>query len=78
MKQFVSKLEQTNIQQVEQFLEHLWLVKGLRDNPLAAYKNALSQFILFLNIEKETVLDCSEPSMGSVIANRIAKGFSHR
>lgn len=71
-------LEQTNQQQVEQFLEHLWLEKGLSDNTLAAYKNDLSQFTQFLRIEKQTVLDCTELNVESFIANRIDKGISHR
>ncbi|NVK24305.1 MAG: site-specific tyrosine recombinase XerD [Gammaproteobacteria bacterium] len=67
-----------NQQHIEQFLQHLWLEKGLSDNTLAAYKNDLSQFSQFLLAERVTVIQCTELHVESFIAKRIDSGISQR
>jgi integrase/recombinase XerD len=74
----VLDLQQQNQANITLFLDHLWLEKGLSDNTLAAYKNDLSQFSLYLVEENLTLSNCNESAVEGFIAKRIDKGIKHR
>jgi integrase/recombinase XerD len=74
----VSDLQQQNDVNITLFLEHLWLEKGLSDNTLAAYKNDLNQFNVYLSAEGLSLEQCTESDIEGFIAQRIDKGIQHR
>ncbi len=74
----VLNCQQQNQAHIKVFLDHLWLEKGLSDNTLAAYKNDLTQFNLFLVEQRMSLLDCTDTAIEGFIAMRIDKGIKHR
>lgn len=74
----VLNCQQQNQAHIKVFLDHLWLEKGLSDNTLAAYKNDLTQFNLFLAEQGMSLIDCPETAIEGFIAMRIDKGIKHR
>ncbi|MDU0113941.1 site-specific tyrosine recombinase XerD [Psychrosphaera aquimarina] len=71
-------LQQQNDVNITLFLEHLWLEKGLSDNTLAAYKNDLNQFNLYLVEQNLSLANCEESAIEGFVAQRIDKGVKHR
>lgn len=67
-----------DINLVKQFLDHLWLEKGLSDNTLAAYKNDLSLFVEYLHGNATTLQDCTELDIEGFLAFRGERGFKTR
>ncbi len=71
-------LEATNQSYISDFLEHLWLEKGLSDNTLSAYRTDLNHLSLYLQKNKLTVINCKELNIEEFIASRYDQGISHR
>ena len=71
-------LQQTNQTYTQDFLEHLWLEKGLSENTLNAYRTDLSHLTKHLEKNKLTVVNCSDLDIESFIAARYDQGISHR
>lgn len=64
--------------EIDQFLQHLWLEKGLSDNTLSAYKTDLSQFNSFLVEHNTDVVNCSELDIEAYLAHRMELGIKPR
>ncbi|KPV97403.1 Tyrosine recombinase XerD [Pseudoalteromonas sp. P1-9] len=65
-----------NSQQIEQFLDALWLEQGLSENTLAAYRSDLNKFAIF--IAKTPLFDVDESIILDYLAYRRDNGFSAR
>ena len=65
-----------NSQQIEQFLDALWLEQGLSENTLAAYRSDLNKFAIF--IAKTPLFDVDEGIILEYLAYRRDNGFSAR
>jgi integrase/recombinase XerD len=63
---------------INQYLDHLWLEKGLSDNTLAAYRTDLRSFSLFLNKQSASLTSCNELDIEAYLAHRIDNGYKHR
>lgn len=74
----LTELLQQNTDLINEFLEHLWLEKGLSDNTLSAYRNDLNQFNQYLVDQQQSFSTCADLDIEGFIANRIDKGISHR
>lgn len=62
----------------EQFLEHLWLERGISDNTLAAYGNDLKQLGVWLDSRKVSFLDVDKTDLSDYLAFRNQKGSGAR
>ena len=71
-------LQQPNQTYTQDFLEHLWLEKGLSENTLNAYRTDLSHLLKHLENQKLSVLTCTDLDIESFIAARYDQGISHR
>ena len=71
-------LQDTNQLHIQDFLEHLWLEKGLSENTLSAYKTDLAHLTKYLQSQKLDVISCSELDIESFVASRYDLGISHR
>ncbi|MGO1246630.1 MAG: site-specific tyrosine recombinase XerD [Oceanisphaera sp.] len=60
---------------VEQFVDALWLEKGLSDNTLASYRSDLTHFSRWLDDSGNSVLSVDGVSLQSYLAQRIDMGF---
>ncbi|MFY8350127.1 site-specific tyrosine recombinase XerD [Pseudoalteromonas sp. SSM20] len=65
-----------NSQQIEQFLDALWLEQGLSENTLSAYRSDLNKFAIF--IAKTSLFDVDEGIILDYLAYRRDNGFSAR
>lgn len=65
-----------NSQQIEQFLDALWLEQGLSENTLSAYRSDLNKFAIF--IAKTSLFDVDEGIILEYLAYRRDNGFSAR
>ena len=63
---------------IEQFLDHLWLEKGLSDNTLSAYRNDLYKLHAFFWREKIELDACGELDIEAFLAWRGDQGFKQR
>lgn len=63
---------------VELFLQHLWLEKGLSDNTISAYKTDLRQFFEFLTASNSDLLTCTELDIEAFLAYRSELGIKPR
>ena len=70
--------EQTNQLYIKDFIEHLWLEKGLSDNTLSAYKTDLAHLNQYLLKQQQSVVQCQPLDIESFIASRIDLGISQR
>ena len=61
-----------------QFIDYLWLEKGLSDNTLAAYRTDLKQFCDFLASQNTSSCSCQDLDIEQFLAVRIEKSYSHR
>jgi len=77
-KTSVSTKKPTLSAAIEQFLEHLWLEKGLSDNTLSAYKTDLFKFQCFLANRDQSVEDCNELDIEAYLSHRYDQGFKAR
>ncbi|MBU3004504.1 site-specific tyrosine recombinase XerD [Paraglaciecola arctica] len=76
-------LKNSNLSQIEEFVEAMWLEKGLSENTLSAYRSDLSKFAGYLALqkdEKRSVLlrDFSQDDLHQYLATRYDAGLSER
>ena len=73
-----SKLD--NHEVIEQFLDTIWLEKGLSQNTLDAYRSDLTKFSDFLEAQSSTVnlLDIQTEDINQYMAKRFDSGLSER
>ncbi len=67
---------ETSLQQIDLFLDSLWVEAGLSDNTLAAYGSDLKIFSKWLN--KKTVVEVEESDIALFLANRYKQGIGSR
>lgn len=60
---------------VNQFIDHLWLDKGLSDNTLSAYRTDLKHLQTFLKSIDSNVIDCDELDIERYFAHRLDLGL---
>ena len=63
---------------IDQFLEHLWLERGLSDNTLSAYRTDLNKFATFLAARSTSLCTCTELDIEGYLAWRMDQGFKSR
>lgn len=63
---------------VEQYLDALWMEKGLSDNTLAAYRRDLSDFVNWAQRNQGDLLTISAVEIQSYLAERMEKGLKSR
>ncbi|MCK5831400.1 MAG: site-specific tyrosine recombinase XerD [Methylococcales bacterium] len=66
----------TSVEQIDLFLDSLWVEAGLSENTLAAYGSDLKIFEKWLN--KKVVVDVEESDIASFLANRYKQGVGSR
>jgi integrase/recombinase XerD len=69
-------LSATNAQNIERFLDALWLEQGLSENTLAAYRSDLNKFALFLG--QTNLLDVDEIKVRDYLKQRREQSLSAR
>jgi integrase/recombinase XerD len=65
-------------EEIDDFLQHLWLEKGLSDNTIAAYRTDLKQFQQFINTQSTSICQCSELDIEAYLAHRAELGLKPR
>jgi integrase/recombinase XerD len=76
-------LNNADSNQLENFIEAMWLEKGLSENTLSAYRSDLTKFALFLEQQNELsqslqLIDFNQDVLNQYLANRYDKGLSGR
>ena len=76
-------LSNADSQQIENFVEAMWLEKGLSENTLSAYRSDLTKFAIFLEHQSEPTnsveLVCFEQDiLNQYLATRYDGGLSER
>ena len=76
-------LNKSDSSQIENFVEAMWLEKGLSENTLSAYRSDLTKFALFLAKQSETdgsvqLLDFEQDILKQYLAIRYEGGLSGR
>jgi integrase/recombinase XerD len=76
-------LNDSDSNQIENFVEAMWLEKGLSENTLSAYRSDLSKFALFLASQSEQgkpvqLLDFEQDVLQQYLATRYDGGLSER
>nr|WP_136252568.1 site-specific tyrosine recombinase XerD [Ningiella ruwaisensis] len=69
------ELSSVNQQLIDDFINMLWLEKGLSDNTASAYRSDLTKFALFV---KSSLLDVSSDTVKSYLTHRLNKKLSQR
>ncbi|ORU90335.1 MAG: site-specific tyrosine recombinase XerD [Cycloclasticus sp. symbiont of Poecilosclerida sp. M] len=65
-------------QEIEIFLDALWVEDGLSENTIKAYRNDLSQFSNWLEKQNNTLLSCTSVDVTSYLAERLQNGSTAR
>jgi len=63
---------------IEQFSDALWMEQGLSANTLAAYRNDLAGFALWLQEHNQRLLDATEMAVQQYLAWRFEQGSKNR
>lgn len=63
---------------IEQFLDNLWLEQGLSDNTLASYRTDLTKFQQFAESQGDAIVDVSQQSIENYLSHRKDKGLKAR
>ena len=63
---------------ITEFLDQLWLDKGVSEHTLSAYGTDLRKFALFLAQQKKNLLNADSQLLNRYLAQRIDKAFSPR
>ena len=65
---------------IDEFINSLWLEKGLSSNTLSAYRTDLVKFACFMQQQSldKTLLECSESHVQDYLALRLSKQLSQR
>lgn len=64
--------------QIDVFLDGLWVEYGLSENTIAAYRSDLKQFNTWLIKQGKTLLNCESFNVSMYLAERLAQGISAR
>lgn len=67
-----------NLQLVDEFIDNLWLEKGLSDNTLSAYRSDLNRFCLSLNAQGISLDGFTDEQLRYYLADRYDQGLSER
>ncbi|MEP1444944.1 MAG: site-specific tyrosine recombinase XerD [Paraglaciecola sp.] len=75
--------DNSNLNQIEEFVEAMWLEKGLSENTLSAYRSDLSKFAGYLAQQKDKtqlvlLRDFSQDDLHQYLATRYDEGLSER
>lgn len=72
--------EQQNLTLIDNFIDELWIEKGLSDNTLSAYRTDLCQFLrhLLANDESVSLAEFSRQDLESYLASRYDGGLAER
>lgn len=73
-------ISQTDKEQIETFIEAMWLEKGLSENTLSAYRADLTKFAVYLqqSSAKVTLINFEQEFLNQYIATRYDGGLSER
>lgn len=76
-------LNDSDVRQIENFVEAMWLEKGLSENTLSAYRSDLTKFALFLANQSEQdvipqLIDFEQDVLNQYLATRYDSGLSER
>lgn len=76
-------LNNSDSSQIENFIEAIWLEKGLSENTLSAYRSDLTKFALFLAKQEEQgmhlqLVDFEQDILNQYLATRYDSGLSGR
>jgi integrase/recombinase XerD len=76
-------LNDTDASQIENFVEAMWLEKGLSENTLSAYRSDLTKFAFFLAKQSEQVevpqlINFEQDVLNQYLATRYDSGLSER
>ncbi|MFT5838201.1 MAG: integrase/recombinase XerD [Flavobacteriales bacterium] len=76
-------LNNTDASQIENFIEAMWLEKGLSENTLSAYRSDLTKFAFFLVKQRETsqsvqLVNFEQDVLNQYLATRYDGGLSER
>ena len=76
-------LNTTDTSQIENFVEAMWLEKGLSENTLSAYRSDLSKFANYLALQIDDgksaqLLDFDQNQLHQYLATRYDEGLSER
>ncbi|MFP3607441.1 site-specific integrase, partial [Paraburkholderia sp. SIMBA_053] len=63
---------------ITEFLDQLWLDKGVSEHTLSAYGTDLRKFATFLAQQRKGLLDADAQLLNRYLAQRIDKAFSPR
>ncbi len=77
----MSKTDELTISEqsvIEQFIDAIWMEQGLSVNTLAAYRNDLSSFALWLQQNIKNTLNASEVDIQNYLAFRYEQGTKNR
>jgi integrase/recombinase XerD len=70
--------DQANLGQIEDFVEAMWLEKGLSENTLSAYRSDLNKFVIFLDTQSLLLTDFAQADLTQYLAIRYDSGLSAR
>lgn len=63
---------------IEQYLDALWMEKGLAENTLASYRRDLAHYESWLTARSATLLDSTSAQLQDYLASRFSRGHSPR
>jgi len=66
------------LQEIERFVDALWMERGLSENTLAAYRNDLSGLAVWLTDKKKGLLDAGREDLLAYLAERVGEGAKPR
>ena len=78
MAEQTAQLQASDVVLITEFLDQLWLDKGVSEHTLSAYGTDLRKFALFLAQQKKSLLDADCQLLNRYLAQRIDKAFSPR
>ena len=78
MAEQTAQLQASDVGLITEFLDQLWLDKGVSEHTLSAYGTDLRKFALFLAQQKKNLLDADSQLLNRYLAQRIDKAFSPR
>ncbi|HIF18755.1 MAG TPA: site-specific tyrosine recombinase XerD [Cycloclasticus sp.] len=63
---------------IQLFLDSLWVEYGLSDNTISAYRSDLKLFSTWLNKRRKTLVGCQSSDISAYLAERLGQGISAR
>jgi integrase/recombinase XerD len=66
------------LQEIERFVDALWMERGLSENTLAAYRNDLSGLAVWLTGKKKGLLDAGREDLLAYLSERVGEGAKPR